>query len=235
MRLYIVRHADPDYEHDTITDAGRLEALALADRFAEIRPDRLYCSPMGRAKATIDPTARKLGLPYDIEEWTHEIGELWLNDTPWGSTAAWDLPGELFRGADLSAESAGWKLDETFAACGAEKVIAALRERSDEFLRRQGFSHEGAIYRPLREKNEEKIAVFCHGGFGLTWLACLLDIPLTAVWSSFWLPPTSVTTVLFDQRREGRAAPRCIGLGDVSHLYKAGLPVRPRGIKANFY
>jgi probable phosphoglycerate mutase len=43
-----------------------------------------------------------------------------------------------------------------------------------------------------------------------------------------------VTTVLFEERSAERAAPRCIGLGDVSHLYAAGLPVRPRGIKGNF-
>lgn len=234
MRLYIVRHADPDYEHDDITDAGRLEAQALAERLAETGLDRLYCSPMGRAKATIGPTAEKLGLPFEIEEWTREIEKLWLRDTPWGSMAAWDLPGELYRGADLSAESGGWSLKETFSSYRVEEIIREIRTHSDEFLLRLGFAHEGAYYRPLHP-NEDKVAVFCHGGFGLTWLSCLLEIPLATMWSSFWLPPTSVTTVLFDIRREGRAIPRCIGMGDVSHLYKSGLPVRPRGIKANYY
>ena len=78
------------------------------------------------------------------------------------------------------------------------------------------------------------MAVFCHGGFGLTWLAHLLEIPLSLVWSGFWMPPSSVTTILFDERSQEWATPRCIGFGDVSHLYEAGLPVRPRGIIANF-
>jgi hypothetical protein len=76
--------------------------------------------------------------------------------------------------------------------------------------------------------------VFCHGGFGLTWLAHLLALLLPLVWSGFWLPPSSVTTMLFDERSPEWAVPRCIGLGDVSHLYAAGLQVQARGIMANF-
>jgi probable phosphoglycerate mutase len=54
------------------------------------------------------------------------------------------------------------------------------------------------------------------------------------MWSGFWLPPSSVTTVLFEERSAEWAVPRCIGLGDVSHLHMAGLGVQPSGIKANF-
>ena len=80
--------------------------------------------------------------------------------------------------------------------------------------------------------NSERIAVFCHGGFGLAWLAHLLEIPLALMWSGFWLPPSSVTTIFLEQRTETWAVPRCVGLGDVSHLYAAGLPIQPRGIHA---
>jgi len=40
--------------------------------------------------------------------------------------------------------------------------------------------------------------------------------------------------MLFDERSPEWAVPRCIGLGDVSHLYAAGLQVQARGIMANF-
>jgi probable phosphoglycerate mutase len=39
---------------------------------------------------------------------------------------------------------------------------------------------------------------------------------------------------LFDERSPEWAVPRCIGLGDVSHLYAAELPVQARGIIAHF-
>lgn len=76
--------------------------------------------------------------------------------------------------------------------------------------------------------------MFCHAGLGLTWLAHLLAIPPTLFWAGFWLAPSAVTTILFEERTPEWAVPRCIGLGDVAHLYEAGLSVRPRDIRANF-
>lgn len=46
MRLYIVRHAEPDYPNNTITPSGHLEARALARRFAHQGLDRIYISPI---------------------------------------------------------------------------------------------------------------------------------------------------------------------------------------------
>src|SRR4051794_37521909 len=101
MRVLIVRHADPDYPNNTITAAGHLEAEALARRLAAINPDRLYCSPLGRALHTMQYTADLTGLTPTIEEWTKELAGLLINLTPWGPTVGWDIPGEVIRdGAD---------------------------------------------------------------------------------------------------------------------------------------
>ena len=114
----------------------------------------------------------------------------------------------------------------------AEKIQAA-NQGSDQFLAQLGYVRQGGCYQCIRP-NRDRIAVFCHNGLGLTWLAHLLQLPLVAVWTSFWLAPTSATTVLFDQRSPEWAVPRCLAVGDTSHLHKAGLPIRPRGIIANF-
>ena len=97
-----------------------------------------------------------------------------------------------------------------------------------------GFRREEGRYRILKP-NERKIAVFCHMGFGLAWLAHLLEMPLPLLWSGLWLAPSSVTTILMDTRSEQWAVPRCLGIGDVSHLYNINLPVSSQGIIANFY
>ena len=108
-----------------------------------------------------------------------------------------------------------------------------LKEESDAFLKHYGYKREGGRYRII-EPNQLRIAAFLHNGLGLTWLAHLLEIPLSLMWSGFWLPPSSVSTIVFEERSEAWAVPRCLGLGDVSHLYEARLPVQPRGLKANF-
>ena len=58
MILYVVRHGDPDYELDSLTPLGKLQAEALVKRFTVHGLDRVYTSPLGRAKETAAPTCR---------------------------------------------------------------------------------------------------------------------------------------------------------------------------------
>lgn len=236
MRLYIIRHADPDYENNTITEDGHKEAKALAKRLASHGIDKIYCSPFGRAIDTMKYTSELLNLDYNIENWTKELWpELAITETPWGNRLmAIDVPGEYLRGNETMPTHENWHQLPLFSNYPISEIFESVKRNSDEFLNRHGYVREGGRYRCIKP-NQDKIAVFCHGGFGLTWLAHLLEIPVTLMWSGFWLPPSSVTTILFDERSTEYAVPRCIGLGDVSHLYEAGLPVKPRGIIANYY
>ena len=233
MRLYIVRHADPDYPNNTITRHGHREARALALRLAAERPARLYCSPLGRALHTMQYTADLLNLAPVVEEWTRELAALRIELTPGSPLVGWDVPGEMIRANEPYPSHASWHGVPPFDDPIFREKFDELREQSDAFIRRHGYERAGGRYRCVAP-NRERIVVFCHGGFGLTWLAHLLEIPLPLMWSGFWLPPSSVTTVLLDERSPEWAVPRCLGVGDVSHLYAAGLPVRPRGILANF-
>ena len=52
MKLVIVRHADPDYSIDSLTEKGWREAELLSDRIAKLDVKEFYCSPLGRAKDT---------------------------------------------------------------------------------------------------------------------------------------------------------------------------------------
>ena len=75
MLLYIIRHGDPDYTTDSLTPKGILQAEAVGKRLYEAGINKIFSSPMGRAKQTAEPACRLLGLDYTIEEWTHEIGQ----------------------------------------------------------------------------------------------------------------------------------------------------------------
>ena len=48
MRLIIVRHGDPDYEHDTLTETGWKEAQALVPRFQNMDITDYKVSHLGR-------------------------------------------------------------------------------------------------------------------------------------------------------------------------------------------
>ena len=73
MEIWIVRHADPDYEHDSITEKGVREAKLLADRLARYDFSYVYCSPMGRAKETASYYLEKTGKTAQTLSWLHEF------------------------------------------------------------------------------------------------------------------------------------------------------------------
>ena len=84
MLLYIVRHGDPIYETDTLTERGFLQAEAVGKRMFDAKIDRIFTSPMGRAKDTAAPACRMLGLDYTVEPWAHEIEDDRLTTYPDG-------------------------------------------------------------------------------------------------------------------------------------------------------
>lgn len=232
MRIYLIRHADPDYPNGTITAFGHEEAKALVTRLSKEKLDRLYSSPLGRARDTMRYTADLMPEKTPvIEDWTIEFAGTATETDEWGRITIWDMPGEVIRGGDSSPSHDNCKDLPYVGETPMPALFAAAQAASDTFLARHGYVREGGRYR-CAAPNTERIAVFCHGGFGLAWLAHLLEIPLALMWSGFWLPPSSVTTLLMEERSDQWVVPRCIGLGDVSHLYATGLPIQPRGIYA---
>ncbi|NHN34509.1 histidine phosphatase family protein [Paenibacillus agricola] len=229
MKIYLIRHAEPDYPNNTITAAGHLEAQALASLLQEIGIDRIYCSPIERAVLTMQYTANLLGIEPVIEPWTRELN--WQAPDDQGRPiAAWNIPGETVRASRPYPDHEIWPARAPYQ--NYVDHYETIKTNSDEFLQRHGYIREDGRYR-IDKPNQESIAVFCHLGFGLTWLSHLLELPFPIVWSGFWLPPSSVTTILFEERSEQWATPRCIGLGCVAHLHKAKLPVSPMGLMAN--
>jgi broad specificity phosphatase PhoE len=233
MRLFIIRHADPDYPNNTITPAGHLEAQALAEKMKKLGLDRIYMSPLGRAIHTAEYTMKALGMEGTIEEWTAEIGDCHVEMDPWGKKCVWDCAGEVIRSQHPMPTAEDWHTREPFCNPLFKTTYEKVQTESDKFIARHGYVREGGRYRIVKP-NREKIAVFCHGGFGLWWLAHLLELPLTLVFAGFSLATSSVTTILFDERSEQWAVPRCLGLADVGHLYAAGLPTSRAGIQANW-
>ncbi len=231
MLLYIVRHGIPDYATDTLTPDGRKQAEALVARLAPLKLDEIYASPLGRARQTAEPTCRALGLEAQIEPWMSE-NVAWnafhtLNpDGKHGGWAFWKrsaLLGSNERYENRDSFSSNLYADDEVAREGA----AALRAASNEFLSRQGYEYtgEGNGYRITRENNK-RIAAFCHQGFGLHWLACLLKIPYHIFTASFDISHTGISVVRFADSGNGVAYPICLCLSDLSHLYGSNLPLK---------
>lgn len=234
MRLYLLRHADPDYDNDCLTPAGRLQAAALAERLAGEGLTDLYCSPAGRARETMQATAERVGLVGSVEPWLEELMGVRADDPFLDRPPhVFDVSGEWVRRNTPLPMLANWHTIAPFDDPMVRQRVERIQAGSDEFLARHGYVREGGLYR-IERPNRRRLAVFAHNGSGLAWLAHLLALPVSLVWVGFYLHPASLTTVLLDERNPRYATPRCLGAGDTGHLHHAGLPPRPVGIKANY-
>ena len=74
MRLIFVRHGDPDYEHDDLTEKGKREVELLTKRICSWKNiTAFYQSPLGRAVATGAPALAQLGRTATTFPWLKEF------------------------------------------------------------------------------------------------------------------------------------------------------------------
>lgn len=226
MLLYIIRHGFPDYETDSLTDLGKLQAEAVGKRIAKSKIDRIFTSPMGRAKQTAEPACRLLGLEATVEEWTREIDDAQYTTYPDGvRKPLCGMPNTVARGIDELELPFSRSFEcRAVAQSGMKDACEYIQKHSNEFLEKLGYREENGVYRIIKP-NEEKVAVFCHALFGMTWISQLLKIPFHMMWTSFCYSHTGVTIIEFENNEDGWTAPKCLSYCDLSHIYAEGLPM----------
>jgi probable phosphoglycerate mutase len=82
MRLYIIRHADPDYEKGTITPIGHKEAIALSYRLKSEKINKIFSSPLKRAIDTMLYTEKITKIKGSIIDWVKEIDDWYKINAP---------------------------------------------------------------------------------------------------------------------------------------------------------
>ena len=230
MKLYIVRHGDPDYSIDSLTEKGWREAELLAGRLEHIDAAAYYCSPLGRARDTSRETMRRvsarLGRPVEPEimPWMREF-DAQIPDPDSGEirAVAWDVMPAYWGQRDELFDRNSWMTSDYFEGTDIAEKIRAVNEGIDGIIARHGYQREGRIYRAL-QPSDDSIILFCHFGVESVMLGHILGISPFALWHGFIALPTSVTVVTTEEREQGIAAFRCSRFGDLSHLDNAGEP-----------
>lgn len=91
MKLIFIRHGDPNYIDDTVTERGRKEAEALRARVRSWNVDRFYCSPLGRARDTAAIALDGTGRDVTVKDFLREF-YVRINDPVTGQKRIpWDL------------------------------------------------------------------------------------------------------------------------------------------------
>ena len=91
MRIIFIRHGDPDYVNDTLTEKGIREAKLLSERTAKWQVNDFYCSPLGRAQKTASYTLEKLGRDAVTYKWLEEFAYLVEDPTTGRIGVPWDF------------------------------------------------------------------------------------------------------------------------------------------------
>ena len=237
MRILLIRHGDPDYEHDTLTEKGHREAKLLSDMAEHLNLGECFMSPLGRAQHTAAYSLKKTGKTAQVLDWLREFPAVTdLNGSKELQSAYPDTKknGELFKQrivwdmvpSYLSSHPEywtvnGWQNSEA-ARCGDMiSVYDNLIRNLDQFLAEHGYVREENHYHVVKESTDT-VTFFCHFGVICAILSHLWNVSPFILWHSFALAPTSVTEIVTEERERGIASFRGLRIGDISHLYAGG-------------
>ena len=224
MKLLLIRHGDPDYEHDTLTEKGRREAGYLAERLSKLDIAAFYTSPLGRAKDTAAPTLARVGRQAETLDWLREFHAPILRlDAGGERRVPWDWLPQDWTAVDGFYSPDRWYLHPVLEEAHVKEEYDRVTGGLDALLARHGYVREGRIYRAERP-NRDTVALFCHFGVETVLLSHLLGVSPMPLLHGLCAAPSSVTTVVTEERRRRIAAFRVSAFGDVSHLYIHGEP-----------
>ncbi len=225
MRILIVRHGDPDYVRDTLTEKGHREAELLAERLKKEKIDYFYCSPLGRAKATCAHTVKAMGRENDVVvyPWLTEFEHDLVLPSGEPRPILWDMLPEFWTKEEKMYDFARWYEQDFYKEANMEKAYRSVTQPLDELLKKHGYTRDGRLYR-TEKGNTDTIIFFCHFGLEMILLSHLLNISPVVLTHHFIAQPTSVTTLYTEERREGIATFRMASFGDIGHLYAGNEP-----------
>jgi probable phosphoglycerate mutase len=218
MEIIIIRHAEPNYEIDSLTEKGVKEAELLSKKMEKIDVAAFYCSPLGRAVATAKPTLEKMRREAEVLEWLREFeGRVDFGNNE-KLPRCWDLMPSYWTNVDTYYSKDNWLQDKVMQSVNVEQEYQWVTSELDALLAKHGYVHEGNHFR-VEKGNHDRIVFFCHYGVSCVMLAHILGISPVMFWQSFVMQPSSVTSLITEEREEGFAVFRMRTYGDVSHLY----------------
>lgn len=240
MRLLIIRHGDPDYDHDTLTERGWKEAELLAKRLAPMDIKDIYVSILGRARDTASCTLKAMNRTATAEcDWMQEFPATLeykdnktllaaypdarkREDGSFYSKIAWDILPSYWTEHEEYYHKDNWRQSAVCAYSDMEQCYDYVIKNFDALLADHGYERCGNHYR-VTKANTDTLAFFCHFGLECILLSHLLGISPFPLWHGTAFAPTSVSTIYTEERRKGFAVFRAAQLGDISHLYAGGM------------
>ena len=222
MRIIFIRHGEPDYENDTLTETGFKQAQLVAQRLKDENIEEIWSSTHGRALNSAKPTAELLGLPVKAVDFMREV--------TWGSKTGeklfagghpWDIADEMARlGMDLN--SPDWRTNAFFKDNKVVDCAETVEKGIDKWLEEHGYKRNGLYYEHLIEEEYHRtVAFFCHGGSSSVAIAHIMNLPFPYVCALLHMEFTGITILRMD-RKKGPCTLPCMELANDGRHIKEG-------------
>lgn len=234
MKLMFVRHAEPDYARDSLTAKGRVEAELLSRRLCALNVKAFYVSPLGRARDTAAYTLDKLGRTAQVMPWLAEFRGRSFDPEQGEVRISWDYRPRQWQESKLLMDPERWLDDPLMQGGNVAEIWSETTAGLDALLASQGYVRDGGIYR-CADNRPDTLVFFCHFAITMALVSHLCGIPPVPLMESFCALPSSVTTLVSEERIKGEVFFRCMQLGDLSHLYVAGERPSTAGLYAELY
>ena len=241
MRIIFIRHGDPDYVNDALTEKGVREAKLLSDRIVNWPTEqfRFYCSPLGRAKQTASYTLERIGRQAITHDWLKEFSYFIEDPTTGRIGVPWDFMPEYWTEIPQMYDREKWKKTDIYRS--NPELLPAYKEACDGLdciLSEYGYQRYHNYYINTNNTNDitrngeckhDTIVIFCHLGITCVMMSHLLGISPALLFHSLYLAPTSVTILNTEERMNNIAAFRAQVIGDTNHLVQNGEPISSAG------
>lgn len=231
MLLFLLRHAEPIYEPDSITEHGQKQAEALAKRLALYGIDKIYSSSSKRALDTARPTAVATGNTVEVLDWANEA-LLWrdLSVIKENGEREWCFFDksfiEFFQTREIRALGDRWYEHRAFLSSRYKEGILRIDKEADALLLSLGYRHDRERGGYISDgTNRKRVAFFAHQGVGLTFLSSILDIPYPMMTTHFDISHSGMTVIEFPTEK-GFVVPKVLQLSSDSHLYRSGIATK---------
>ena len=218
MKLLFIRHGEPDYERDCLTENGKVQAQLLARRLESEETIRaVYISPMGRAVETAQAYLEGKNIPSKICDWMHEF-DAKMSDPDWAEPVpVWDLYPKNWTENESCFDRKAFGDADFIKRSEVPSRFEAVKKGLDEVLAVNGLKRENEVY-VKTEDNDITLAFFCHFGTTCVMIAHLLNISPIIALQGFSAEPTAIATLCTDDRFGDRVNFRIHGFGDIHHL-----------------
>ncbi len=218
MRIIFVRHGEPNYEQDCLTETGRKQAELVAERLRNENISEIWASPQGRARETAEYTSKMLGLPIKELDFMREI--YWqLGDSPlYGEGHPWTSADEVAK-QGLNLNTPDWRELPLFKDNRVQECVDRIEPGIDKWLEGLGYVRNGLYYEHMIEEKEHKtIALFSHGGSSSVAMGHIMNLPFPYMCALLHIGFTGITVLRF-ARNKGPIPLPCLELAnDVRHI-----------------